>query len=60
MHSFLAAISIYGLESFMLVKGAVKQHTWCYFITEAAKNFYEKYEKDIEKFEDIILLYDNA
>ena len=54
----LAAISIFGCESFVLIEGGCKYPIWCYFVAEAFDRFHRKYS-DIPK-NDIVLIYDNA
>jgi len=34
LYTLLTAISIYGVELFLLCEGSVDSPTWCYFISE--------------------------
>ena len=56
--SLLCAISVFGVESFLVVQGGVKKTVFCYFIREAVENFLKKHKGLAAK--DLLLIYDNA
>jgi len=56
--SLLCAISVEGIESFIVVQGGVKKTVFCYFIREAVDKFLKK-RKELAP-EDLLLIYDNA
>ena len=51
-------MSVYGVESFLVVQGGVKKTVFCYFIREAAEKFLKKHKEVARK--DLFLIYDNA
>ena len=51
-------MSVYGVESFIVVQGGVKKPVFCYFIREAVEKFLKKYKALAAK--DLLLIYDNA
>jgi len=56
--TFLAATSVFGVESFIVIQGGCKELIWCYFIREAAMRFLKKYPELNPA--DLLLIYDNA
>ena len=56
--SLLCAISVNGIESFIIVQGGVKKTVFCYFIREAVDKFLKNRE-DLAP-DDLLLIYDNA
>ena len=56
--TLLCAISIHGIEDFMIIQGGDKQLLWCYFINEVAER-YLKNHTHLKK-EDLLLVFDNA
>ena len=60
--SFLGATSVFGLELFMIVEGAVNTPTWCYFIGEMQKQVFPRLCRKTEGMDrkDILLIYDNC
>lgn len=60
--TFLGATSVFGLELFMIVEGAVNSPTWCYFIAEIEKQVFRRLCRKTEGMnkKDILLIYDNC
>jgi transposase len=60
--TILTATSIFGVEAFMVIEGAVNSPVWCYFIAELQKKVFPRlYEKTPGlKERNILLIYDNC
>ena len=56
--TLLCAISIEGIESFIIVQGSVKGPLWAYFIREATELYLRKH-KELNA-NDLLVLFDNV